>query len=405
MSLSPFSPKPRIAFVVQRYGVEVNGGAESAARTLAEQLTRLAEVTVITSCATDYTSWANYYPSGISQLHGVTIHRFPTDQPRNWRKAAPKTNRLLHRQHSLADEEAWIREQGPYSTPLLQFISQSANDFDLFIFVTYLYATTYFGLPLVAHKSILLPTTHDEPYLYLSAYAGTFQQPQLLIHLTQAEQQLVRRVMGHLPLPPQLVIGLGLATSLPNETKVSAFRQKYSITGDFLLYAGRIAESKNVPQLLSYFDRFQQEATQPLQLVLIGQPHIPLPHRPNVRLLGFVTEEEKYAAMQAATLFVMPSLYESLSIVCLEAWQMGTAVLVNGECAVLKDQCRQSNGGLYYTSYDEFAATLHWLLANPALRQQLGQAGQNFVHQRYNWQTVLAQYQAILNWATEKQSS
>lgn len=403
MSLSPLSSKPRIAFVVQRYGAEVNGGAESAARSLAEQLTQLAEVTVITSCATDYTSWANYYPSGISQLHGVTIHRFPTDQPRNWRKAAPKTNRLLHRQHSLADEEAWIREQGPYSTPLLQFISQSANDFDLFIFVTYLYATTYFGLPLVADKAILLPTTHDEPYLYLSAYAGTFQQPQLLIHLTQAEQQLVRRVMGHLPLPPQLVIGLGLANSLPNETKVRAFRQKYNLTGDFLLYAGRIAESKNVPQLLDYFDRFQQEATQPLQLVLIGQPHIPLPQRPNVRLLGFVTEEEKYAAMQVATLFVMPSLYESLSIVCLEAWQMATAVLVNGECAVLKDQCRQSNGGLYYTSYDEFAATLHWLLANPTLRQQLGQAGQNFVQQRYNWQTVLAQYRAILDWATEKQ--
>lgn len=403
MSLSPLSLKPRIAFVVQRYGAEVNGGAESAARSLAEQLTQLAEVTVITSCATDYTSWANYYPSGISQLHGVSIHRFPTDQPRNWRKAAPKTNRLLHRQHSLADEEAWIREQGPYSTPLLQFISQSANDFDLFIFVTYLYATTYFGLPLVADKAILLPTTHDEPYLYLSAYAGTFQQPQLLIHLTQAEQQLVRRVMGHLPLPPQLVIGLGLASSLPNEAKVKAFRQKYDITGDFLLYAGRIAESKNVPQLLDYFDRFQLEATQPLQLVLIGQPHIPLPQRPNVRLLGFVTEEEKYAAMQAATLFVMPSLYESLSIVCLEAWQMGTAVLVNGECAVLKDQCRQSNGGLYYTSYDEFAATLHWLLANPTLRQQLGQAGQNFVQQRYNWQTVLAQYRAILDWATEKQ--
>lgn len=402
MHPSPFTvhrfKKPRVAFVVQRYGLEVNGGAEQAARSLAEKFTKLAETHVVTSCATDYTTWANVYPPGTSQLHGVTVHRFQADKPRDWRKAAQKTNRLLHREHTLADEEDWIREQGPYSSSLLQFIRDSVDDFDLFIFVTYVYATTYFGLPLVAHKAILLPTTHDEPYLYLPAFRRTFQQPQLLIHLTEPERILVKRVMGQLPLPPQLVVGIGLELPALNGTAVASFRQKYQIQGEFLLYAGRIAESKNVPQLLDYFDRFQQQFKHPLQLVLIGQPHISLPTRPDVRALGFVSEADKFAAMQAATLFVMPSLYESLSIVCLEAWQMGTPVLGNGSCEVLKYQCRHSNGGLYYTRYDEFAAALEWLLANPTLRQQLGNAGQTFVRQQYNWQTILPQYQAIFDW-------
>ncbi|GAB4153494.1 MAG: glycosyltransferase family 4 protein [Candidatus Promineifilaceae bacterium] len=389
-------PLPRLAFVVQRYGLEVNGGAEQAARALAEHLTALADIHVLTTCALDYTTWANHFPAGESQLNGVTVRRFPVDQRRDWRRAAAKTNRLLHQEHTPADEIAWVRDQGPYSTPLLRAVADEADQFDLFFFFTYVYATTYFGLPLVAAKAVLVPTAHDEPYLYLPSFAPLFRQAQLLIHLTVPERELVRRVMGA-PLPPQLVVGLGLDVPPPDPAAAARFRRKYGVEGDFILYAGRITEAKNVPELLHYFQRFCAQYPQPLQLVLLGQPHMRLPTQAHVLPLGFVPEQDKYDAMQAAAVFVMPSAYESLSIVCLEAWHVGTPVLVNGECAVLKHQCRQSHGGLYYTSYDEFAAALHRLLADPVLRQQLGAAGRAFVHHTYHWPVIQAQYQAILH--------
>ena len=387
--------RPRLAFVVQRYGLEVNGGAEQAARSLAEHLIDLADIHVLTTCALDYTTWANHYPAGESQLNGVWLHRFPVDRQRDWRRAAARTNRLLHQEHTLADEAAWVREQGPYATPLLRAVTGAAAQFDLFFFFTYVYATTYFGLPPVAAKAVLVPTAHDEPYLYLPAFASIFRQPQLLIHLTEPERDLVRRVIDP-PLPPQLVVGLGLDAPPPQPDAAARFRQKYGIEGDFILYAGRITEAKNVPELLDYFQQFCAQHPRPLKLVLLGQPHMRLPALANILPLGFVSEQDKHDAMQAAAVFVMPSAYESLSIVCLEAWHAGTPVLVNGECAVLKHQCRQSQGGLYYTSYDEFAAALRRLLAEPSLRQQLGAAGRAFVQRTYHWPVIRAQYQAIL---------
>ncbi len=392
----PLLARPRLAFVVQRYGLEVNGGAEQAARSLAEHLTDLADIHVLTTCALDYTTWANHYPAGESQLRGVHVHRFPVDKQRDWRRAAAHTNRLLHQEHTLADEAAWVREQGPYSTPLLRYLADAATDYDLVFFFTYVYATTYFGLPLVASKAVLLPTAHDEPYLYLPSFAPIFRQPQLLIHLTEPERDLVRRVVSP-PLPPQLVVGLGLDAPPPAADAAARFRQKYGIEGDFILYAGRITEAKNVPELLDYFQRFCAQYLYPLQLLLLGRPHMRLPEQANVLPLGFVSEQDKYDAMQAAAVFVMPSAYESLSIVCLEAWHAGTPVLVNGACAVLKHQCRQSHGGLYYTSYDEFAAALHRLLADRSLRQRLGAAGRAFVQRTYHWPVIQAQYQAILH--------
>jgi glycosyltransferase involved in cell wall biosynthesis len=385
--------KPRIAIVVQRYGEEVNGGAEVAARWLAERLTSLAEVHVITTCALDFTTWADHYPPGESQLQGVRLHRFPVDKPRDWLAAQRRTGELLHSQHSILDELAWAQEQGPLSTPLLQFIEASESRFDLFIFVTYIYATTLFGLPLVSRKAILLPAAHDEPYLYLSVFRPLFHLPRILVHFTEAEKMLVQRVTQ--TTVPQLVAGVGIDP--PPEASGERFRQKYGVTEPFIIYAGRINEAKNVPELLDFFLRFRQQTQRPLKLVLLGKADIPLPDDEAIIPLGFVSEQDKFDAIQAADLMIAPSLYESLSIVILESWLVETAVLVNGRCEVLKQQCRASQGGLYYHGYDEFQLTLSRLLDNPSLRRQLGRQGRQFVHKNYRWDVILAKYQAIFD--------
>lgn len=384
--------KRQVAIVVQRYGPEVNGGAEAAARSIAEHLVPMVDVHVITTCAVDYTTWQDAYPPGESYLNDVHIHRFPVDQPRNWPQAQKLTGRFLLGKRTLDEELDWIRNEGPFSTPLIQFIKHSGSQFDVFIFFTYLYATTFFGLPLVAEKSILVTAAHDEPFLYMDAYRSLLQMPRHIIYLTQAEQELVTRVAGNGRISSDVVaIGLDALADVSSDR----FRQKYGIQGDFLLYSGRVSEAKNIPQLLDYFLRYRNTHMEPLKLVLMGQAHIPLPTHPDIIPLGFVSEQDKFDGLSAATVFVLPSLFESLSIVILEAWLMGTPVLVNGRCEVLKYQCRQSNGGLYYTSYDEFEAELSLLLHSPQLRQQLGHQGRQFVSQRYNWETIIAKYQTL----------
>jgi glycosyltransferase involved in cell wall biosynthesis len=383
----------RIAVVVQRYGEEVNGGAELHARWLAERLLPLAEVHVITSCALEYTTWANHYQPGETKLNGVRVHRFPVDRPRDWPYFQKLTGELLAGERTDADQLAWMTEQGPLSTRLFNFLQQSHTYFDAFIFFTYGYASTYFGLPLVADKSILVPTAHEEPYLYLPIYRNLFHQPQIIVYNTHAEMELVNRVTAN-EARPQVVVGVGI--NVPENVSAARFRHKFGIHDPFLLYVGRVDVAKNVPELLAHFIRFRRNCEQPLKLVLIGNAYVELPPHPDVMHLGFLPEQDKFDAVKAAAVVVIPSLYESLSMIALEAWLMDRPVLVNGRCQVLKQQCRQSNGGLYYDSYEQFEAGLCRLLASESLCAQLGRQGYTFVHRNYHWEIIVVKYQAIL---------
>lgn len=390
----------RLAIVVQRYGEEINGGAEQHARWLAEHLVGLdaiASVDAITTCAVDYQTWANVYPAGESELNGVCVHRFPVDAPRNWARAQKQTATVLNWQHTLFDELAWIKTQGPYSTPLLHFLQRSYHRYDLFLFYTFHYATTFFGLPIVSDKAILIPTAHDDPFLHMVAFRPLFHLPRAIVYLTEPERRLVQATTHNHAIPNN-VNAVGI--SRPADVSAERFRAKYGIDGDFLLYVGRIHPSKNVPELLAHFEQYQEEiavpAAKPLKLVLIGKSHLKLPIHPDIIHLGFVSEQDKYDALAAATLLVMPSLFESLSMITLEAWLMGLPVLVNGRCAVLKYQTRQSNGGLYYHNYDEFSSALHHLHHSPELRGRLGQQGKVFVEQHYRSEEVIRRYMGLL---------
>ena len=384
----------RIAVVVQRYGLEVNGGAELHARWLAEQLTHLGNVQVFTTCALDYHTWEDYYPPGDSQIAGVTVSRFPVDSPRDWTSAQRRSFQMVQTDHSLEEEIVWMREQGPYSTPLFETIKSVEDNFDVFIFFTYLYATTYFGLPLVADKAILVPTAHDEPFIRFGIFKKIFNIPKAIVFNTESEQMLVNRVVES-EKPAQVVIGVGV--NVPHSSSAKRFREKYGIEEGFSLYVGRVDESKNVPELLDFYRQFLEQHAGAPDLVLLGKSTIKLPENPRIISLGFVSEEVKFDALSAAAVVVIPSLFESLSMIALEAWKMNVPVLVNGRCDVLKQQCRLSNGGLYYYNYLEFAAELQHLLEKPELRLTLGRQGSSFVDENYHWDIIKAKYQSLFD--------
>lgn len=378
----------KLAFVVQRYGIEVNGGAELLCRQIAEHLSKYFTIEIITTCAIDYVTWKNEYPEGTSCLNNVTVHRFLVDFPRHSPKFNQFSEKIFQQPHTSDDEIQWMKLQGPYSTKLLEFIEKNGDGYDFFIFFTYLYCTTFFGLPLVKDKAILVPTAHDEPPIYLSIFESLFSLPKALIFSTEEERKFanLKFKTGHIL---QDIIGTGI--DVPDTIDPTAFERQYGLT-IFIVYVGRIDESKGCKELFDFFIRYKIENPGSLKLVLLGKAVMEVPTHPDIIPLGFVSEQDKYNCIMASELLVMPSPFESLSIVLFEAWHCKRPVLVNGNCEVLKGQCIRSNGGLWYNNYDEFKECMQILLKKHNLIKKMGDNGKKYVKNNYDWKIIEDKY-------------
>ena len=107
-------------------------------------------------------------------------------------------------------------------------------------------------------------------------------------------------------------------------------------------------------------------------------------------------ETERLEALEAATVVVVPSPYESLSLLALEAFAVGTPVLVNARSDVLTDHCQRSNAGLYYADRNEFVESLKLLVHNQELRAAMGRNGRAYVRTNYGWQVILDKYERMI---------
>lgn len=380
---------PRVAFVVQRAGSEVNGGAEHYCLTLARAMAERWDVEIVTTCARDYGTWANVYPPGVERVDGVTVRRFPVDAPRDPAVFDRLSRRLRRRLRSAppAEQEAWMRAQGPYSTPLLDYIAAQRDAFELFAFFTYLYATTYFGLPPVADKAVLVPFAHDEWPIHASMWDAFFARPAAFAFSTPEERAFLQRRFPRAALDGP-TIGLGIEA--PPDPQPQRFRERYGIDGPFALYLGRIDAAKGVDRLLAHFARYRRARGDGLQLVLIGRAERALPPQPGVRAVGFVDEEAKFDALAAADVLIQPSAFESLSLAVLEAWSVGRPVLVTQASDVLVGQVRRAEGGLTYAGEREFVAALTRLRGPEGAR--FGASGRAYVAREYAWPRVVAAY-------------
>ncbi len=383
----------KLGFVIQRYGTEVSGGAELHCRWLVERLARRHQVEVFATRALDYLEWRNHYPAGTEVVNGVPVHRFKVKRPRSSRAFASLSNLCFHEQHTREEELDWVRENGPFSPALVQAVAGARVRFDRFFFYCYRYYQSYYGLPAVRDRAILVPTAEEDPAIGLQIFKPFFRSPRGLVYLTPEEQARVEDASGNADLP-SVVIGSGL--NLPEPDPAVDFRKRHGLERPFVLYVGRIDKNKGCVTLFAYFQKFLEETGADLDLVLAGSAALPIPRHPRVRHIGFISEAEKVAALRESRLLLMPSQYESLSIVTLEAWKLGVPVLANARCLVLMGQCLRSNGGLFYHGYAEFAEALKLLLARPEAGALLGRQGQRYVEDEYSWERVEAKIEDLL---------
>ena len=423
----------KIAFVVQRYGTEILGGSEYHCRLIAEQLAAQHDVNVLTTCAQDYVTWKNAYPEGTDRVRGVTVQRFANAQTRDIESFNRYSDWIFNNPHTRDDEMEWLRRQGPWCPALLEHLERHASSYDILIFFTYLYAPTVLGIAVAPGRSILVPTAHDEPAIHLGLYRDVFSLPAGLAYNTAAERAFLRSTfdirtvaedtigcgVDLLPPPmddPPKRIGRSLPRGgnrrraanpsqkstngseydSPLHKRGAVFRRRQRLHGPVVLYGGRIEPGKGCEELIECFSAYASGGGDAM-LTLMGVKLMPLPEESFIHFAGRLSEQERLDALEAATVVVVPSPFESLSLLALEAFAVGTPILANGRSEVVADHCRISNAGLYYGNQDEFVECLKLLLADTKLRAAMGRNGQSYVNHHYRWEIILAKYEQLMS--------
>ena len=383
------NPRPKLAFVIQRYGTEITGGSEALCRKVAERLQQHYSIDVLTTCALDHLSWKNVLPAGESIVNGVTVRRFPSAEERNLCKFHEIYDHIFTRQITEQEERRLIEHQGPVCPALTAYIERNQASYDAFVFFTYMYWPAIVGLPLVKNKAIFVPTTHDETSLCLHILDDLFHATPHMLFNSEEERFLTLRRFN-LPSSTGRVAGMGIEEPEPGHPDETWSSLAARLHGNRVLtYVGRVENGKGCDELVDFFLRFVEESgRRDLLLLLLGKRTLPLPPHPQILSPGFVSEYVKYQALDSTDIAVAPSPFESLCIAALESWMHRRPLLVNGRCPVLTGHCIRSNGGLWYTNYAEFREALKLLLSDTGLAQKLGGNGRTYVGQNYRWPVI-----------------
>jgi glycosyltransferase involved in cell wall biosynthesis len=381
----------RVAFVVQRYGSEVAGGAEALCRSTARELAgRGAQVTVFTTTARDYLTWAPHYAEGTGEEDGVRVRRFAAERP------DPARNAELARALALgggdADAEyAWARAQGPVAPGLLRALWDERDAHEAIALWTYLYATTQLAMPIAPRRTVLVPLAHDEPMLRFGLSRGLVKMAGGFAFMTPEERRLVDDLHG-LDDRPQEVVGAGVAPLPPGDAGHA--RRAFGLPERFALYLGRLDPAKGLDALVRAHGGYRR-AGGDLGLVLAGRPTVDMRLPSWVRTTGFVDAAAHADLLEACEVVVLPSPHESLSLVALEAWQAGRPTLATGRSEVLAGQTARSGGGLLYFDGPTYARQLARLAGDPELRGRLGAEGRAWAA-GWTWDACAARWTGLL---------
>jgi glycosyltransferase involved in cell wall biosynthesis len=383
----------RLAVAVQRYGADINGGAELHARYIAERLAPHADVEVVTTCARDYVTWKNERPSGVESVNGIAVRRFPVDHERDPHAFGRQSQRVFEHAHSVANELAWLDSEGPASRRMIDYLARK-DAFDFVILFSFRYFHAYHAARRIPAKAILVPTAERDPAIGLSIFGPVFRGVRGIMYNSHEERAMIHAAAQNQAVPG-VVVGVG--SDVPERADAARFRSKFKLDRRFAIYIGRIDENKGCKDLFEHFRRYAATFPQGPDLVLVGSAIMPVPNHPRIHHLGFLDDRDKFDALAASDVLIMPSYFESLSMVALEAWGMGKPVLANGRCDVLKGQCIRSSAGLYYESYEEFAETLFALESNGPLHARLGRNGREYFRANYSWPVIEGKYLEMLD--------
>lgn len=391
----------KIGFVIPWYYENIKGGAEQELRGLVKHLHDAGiDVEIITTCVKEFASdWTeNYFKEGVERIDGVVVRRFKVRK--GDMKEFHKVNARLMQGNTISYEEetTFLREM-VNSPDMYDYLREHSEDYHRYVFIPYMFGTTYYGIQACPFKSILIPCFHDESYAYFRHFRETFRDLRGIVFNAKPEQELANEILD-LRTVKQLLLGIGIETDIDYDA--DRFRKKYNINSPYIIYAGRKDEAKNINTLIKYFDEYRKrnkDSRQNIKLVLIGGGEVNIPDsiKDDVYDLGFVDIQDKYDACAGALCLCQPSKNESFSIVIMESWLCKRPVLVHNQCNVTSNFVKESNAGLYFDNYFEFEGCINYYIDNPKTAAKMGEAGRQYVLDNFKWDVIMKKFLDFLN--------
>lgn len=286
----------------------------------------------------------------------------------------------------------------------------------------------YFSAPL--HQAVPhVVTVHDVIPLALPNYGGTIKMRAYLrlvartvrrvpLILTDSEHAK-RDITTHLGISAERIRVTPLAVGehlRPAETDtdreaVAAMRAKHGLHIPFVLYVGGLDIRKRLPQLVRGFASALPSLPETYDLVIPGRAHTgnPVVYPPleplirelgiadRVRLIGFVSEDDKRDLYRAASVFAFASEYEGFGLNPLEAMACGAPVICSNRSSL--PEVVGDAGLSIDPEPDAIARALVHVLTDDALRADLSRRGlrraATFSWQR-TMQLTLSAYHEVL---------
>jgi glycosyltransferase involved in cell wall biosynthesis len=368
------------------------GGAERLAQLIATRgIGHDDTAEIATTCAVDHHTWENVLPAGTTVEDGVTVHRFPVGS-RNVTRYADLHHRLLTSGSLTYAEELEYLANGVWSPELVDYLDRAGASYDLIVFIPYLFGTTFWGMQVHPDRSVLIPCLHDEPNAHMAATRQMIEASRACLFNTPAERRLAETLCN----VPELSGIVGLGFDPPTSPPPPGFAAKHGL-GRYVVYVGRLEDAKGVAIAAEHVARYARRHAPDLRLVLVGAgPFQPTEKTaPYIHFAGWLTEDEKRAAIAESIALVNPSQMESLSIVLLESWLEGIPALVSAGSDVMREHCENSGGGFAFRDYDQFAESLNRLASDEGLRREMGEAGRRYVHETASWDVVRQRFRDV----------
>lgn len=349
---------------------------------------------ILTTCAKEFRSdWnVNYYKEGVYlNRNNILVKRFSV-RKRNKRSFDYVNFKFMNEIPVTYDEEKVFLHEMINSNDLYRYMRENSDDYSLFVFVPYMFGTTYWGMRLFPEKSVLIPCLHNESYAHMKHFQKLFPKIAGMVFNSEPEKNLAEKIYN-LKNIKTLIAGIGMNTDISGSS--NDFRRKYNINEPFILYSGRKDSGKNIDTLIRYYAEYVRRKNTDLKLVMTGNGK--RVRTDNIIDLGYVSQQDKYNAMTACEFLCQPSVNESFSLVIMESWLCKRPVLVHENCEVTQNFVLQSNGGLYFSNYPEFEACTDYLLSDRNVSCTMGINGCEYVKNNFNRETVTEKYIDFFN--------
>lgn len=166
----------------------------------------------------------------------------------------------------------------------------------------------------------------------------------------------------------------------------------------FFLFVGRLEKLKGLQTLIPVFRHYRSA-----RLLIAGTGSYAPRLRQlaqgdaNIQFLGHLPGWTLQALYRRAVAVILPSIcFEMFPLVIIEAFRQQAPVIAR-DLGAMRETVKESGGGILYETDEELVAAMDRLLANPSLRDALGQRGYEAYQRNWTAEAHLRRYLALID--------